>query len=473
MKIEHLSEGKYDAKDFFGTGQADAKKIVLEKANQLVAYIKQNCKPWLVESKKGLNYVYRGFSGNPRNLAFLKDVRQNRRPRDSGRKQHEVMDFMITACGKVANRSNSIFTTSDISTATEYGTAYVAIPVGNFHYTWHVDLDDWHGHAVWEDASYLRRIVEPAAVQAPAMVSQAEWKEERSKVVKRKEQLNKILEPVAKLFPVGVDDLYYLLRRLDANTEVPIGKNIFDAGTAKNPFPNIEMELPEVDQDGYAFVAGADYFSVKVSYKRSVFLKSWSGKLYKYILKLSTDERKLLRAAILKADLYHEYDLAVNDNRWGFLTREGKYTAWWSSKPLEPSIGLFPSYAAYKKAGVPKEKKPNDFWAYQNHTFKELDIEYLRKTFGKGLFGDDKTFPKAVSTGSRYLSTGSEVMIATNTVLAIRPSFYSEVVLPLLLGRKPIINNPHKWLNPWHGGEEDEDDDYNPFPEYDDPDDGY
>lgn len=177
MKIKHIIEGVYDPTDFFGKKQDNLEQIVLNKATQLATYIKQNCKEWLAESQKGKKYVYRGYLNEPANLAFLKKVRQTRRPKDSGRKQHKVMDFMIQACGKTANRTNSVFTTSNGDMATDYGTVYVTIPVGKFHYTWHKDLDDWHGNSIWMDDDYLRVKQKGETVEKSA--PEAQWKTAR------------------------------------------------------------------------------------------------------------------------------------------------------------------------------------------------------------------------------------------------------------------------------------------------------
>lgn len=116
--------------------------------------IKTECGPWLSESQNGRLIFYRGtktikqFSKH----AFTTDVVQNREPRDSSPSATEAFNDAISLAGGVANRVNSVFMSSDYSTAMSYvnnsSYVFVAIPIGEFHYTWSHEFLDWFTDAI-------------------------------------------------------------------------------------------------------------------------------------------------------------------------------------------------------------------------------------------------------------------------------------------------------------------------------------
>lgn len=113
----------------------------------LVEYIRRNCQPWLKATENGKYQLFRGFRRIDDEVAFVRKVRNDRQPLDSSIDDHNAFNEMIKVCGKVANRSNSVFTTSDPNWARMYGVVYNIMAVGNFHYTWHTDFDDWTTHS--------------------------------------------------------------------------------------------------------------------------------------------------------------------------------------------------------------------------------------------------------------------------------------------------------------------------------------
>lgn len=113
---------------------------------ELAKFAVQNCQPYLDATSRGY-VLYRGFASldslDNDALAFTKPVRVDRVPRDTREPVHELFDKIIKMCGKVANRSNSLFTTSNKGVSSVYGAPYVILPIGQFNYTWHEYFVDW------------------------------------------------------------------------------------------------------------------------------------------------------------------------------------------------------------------------------------------------------------------------------------------------------------------------------------------
>lgn len=110
-------------------------------------FIKRNCQPWLRQTNRGNYAVYRGFrslAGKPLPIAFIQSVRKNRRPMDTSVDLHKMFNLMIQMAGKKANRSNSIFVSGTRLIAEYYGPDFVILPIGEFHYTWSADMEDWY-----------------------------------------------------------------------------------------------------------------------------------------------------------------------------------------------------------------------------------------------------------------------------------------------------------------------------------------
>lgn len=116
-----------------------------EIAKRIAKYIKKNAKPWLAASNNGRMIFYRGTKAQAPNVSFayVRAIRPDRRPMDTSSERHSMFDAAIKAAGGIANRSNSAFATANEELATEYGNAYVFIPLGKFHYTFSPLWDDW------------------------------------------------------------------------------------------------------------------------------------------------------------------------------------------------------------------------------------------------------------------------------------------------------------------------------------------
>lgn len=113
-------------------------------AQQVVAYMRANAKPWLAQTKNGTLMVYRGIEDDSITAhAFTQNIRQDRRPKDTDKERHIAFNKVIAAAGGVANRSNAAFVSGDKDTAEGYGRAFVFVPLGDFRYTWSPAYADW------------------------------------------------------------------------------------------------------------------------------------------------------------------------------------------------------------------------------------------------------------------------------------------------------------------------------------------
>ena len=75
-------------------------------------------------------------------ILYKKNVRKDRQPKDTSKAVHGVFDEYFEKHFGLKMRSESIFTTSDISTASEYGQPYMVIPIGDYSYCWSPKVED-------------------------------------------------------------------------------------------------------------------------------------------------------------------------------------------------------------------------------------------------------------------------------------------------------------------------------------------
>ena len=141
IMAESISFGQGDMPERYSSQGFRDRAVELSQITR--EYVESHCQPWLSQVGSGL--AYRGVSPrvHQNRPLFTHPVRQNRKPRDSTWETHQFFNRLIGLAGGVANRSNSVFVTPRLSTATSYGLAYVVIPVGQFHYTWSPGVEDW------------------------------------------------------------------------------------------------------------------------------------------------------------------------------------------------------------------------------------------------------------------------------------------------------------------------------------------
>lgn len=136
-------------------------KPMEEDAKKIATFIKKNCKPWLSQTQNGKLVVYRGIEKPPTGVAFVKPVRKNRVPLHSSQTLHELLNAVAVVGGKKANRKNAVAVTGHAHRTNMYGDkTFVVMPIGQFNYTWHIDLIDWaedfiHTYADSNDVNQL------------------------------------------------------------------------------------------------------------------------------------------------------------------------------------------------------------------------------------------------------------------------------------------------------------------------------
>ncbi len=117
---------------------------VVATAEKIAGYMKKNCKPWLKQTNNGKLTVFRGLRiDDTAPMAFARDTRTNRIPKDTTKTRHQLFDLLISTAGCAANRTNSLFVTGSHSVADDYGQPFVLIPVGPFNYSWSPVYSDW------------------------------------------------------------------------------------------------------------------------------------------------------------------------------------------------------------------------------------------------------------------------------------------------------------------------------------------
>lgn len=96
--------------------------------------IQKKCQPF-IEQSEGLP-IYRGYGGNMLARKREIEVRKDRRPRDSAKISHELMDEYFQEKFGANVRSAGLFATGDKQTAVPYGKVYYVFPVGDFKFVW-------------------------------------------------------------------------------------------------------------------------------------------------------------------------------------------------------------------------------------------------------------------------------------------------------------------------------------------------
>lgn len=91
----------------------------------------------------GFTYLLRGSKSPNLGNINIKQTIQNRKPKDTAELVHDQLNKLIKRAGFIANRENSIFTTSDESFARSYG-QYTALifPMDGFDFLWSKRFSD-------------------------------------------------------------------------------------------------------------------------------------------------------------------------------------------------------------------------------------------------------------------------------------------------------------------------------------------
>lgn len=132
-----------------------SKEVSSEKAAKILDYINSNCSNYVAEMKKAGLLLYRGIKSDESKdrIAFIGNSRTDRKPKDSNLGASQEFNQIMTELGIEANRSNSIFTTSDTSRSSIYGDQYIIFPLNSAKFSWtsHPDLilNSYSSNDIW------------------------------------------------------------------------------------------------------------------------------------------------------------------------------------------------------------------------------------------------------------------------------------------------------------------------------------
>jgi hypothetical protein len=100
----------------------------------IIQSIQKDCKPYLKELS-GRNFLKHDLLTSGRNDSrnfAVKNIRQDRKPRDIYPDIHEFIDNELQKKFGIKARSQTLFCYSNVSDAANYGSAYYIFPIGDF-----------------------------------------------------------------------------------------------------------------------------------------------------------------------------------------------------------------------------------------------------------------------------------------------------------------------------------------------------
>ena len=423
MKLYELLEANYNAKSFFGDDKG-AYELAIKKGKKLTAFLKQNCKPWLSQTKNGIHFVYRGFYSNPNEIAFLKKVRKDRDPKDSHEWEHKAFNQLIKLGGGKANRSNSVFAIGDEYVADNYGQVYVVLPIGKFNYTWHAEEDDWTGQVNWADllrTKQTKKQKSKAEILKKEEVIQAkiDWEKGNAEYTKKlaaaKPKINAFFSQFG-MTTVPPSKWQVYLTSIESILNDDDGSF---AGSAKTKFKN-------VSKNKTPYTTGWFDGGMPVN------LKGLVG-LYNALAKMKQPEREQTRKKLLQ----------IRN-----VLAKASYSVQWLKQWNKKKDAFVKSMTANDSVGY--GELPDTSWHPKKHKPGQVDVSH----------DDLKRWLKHLNADRNLIAgikSEHEIMISSNQVIAIEEEFYTHIVIPMLAGKTPKFSNfiANKLLNPWGG-----DDDY-------------
>jgi len=113
---------------------------------QLWKQITSSCSQSLAAMRASRRALYRGAGGA---MAYWGQPWQSRRPADTHRDEQALVDQFLEQAGFAARRGNSIFATSNIRQAVDYGDdLYLVFPVNGAAITWNRRIVDFYSDVV-------------------------------------------------------------------------------------------------------------------------------------------------------------------------------------------------------------------------------------------------------------------------------------------------------------------------------------
>ncbi len=111
-----------------------------KSAEEIAAQIERDCKSYLDYIRAFTNgstyWLKRGINKKPDAPYFKAPVNKNRTPTDTSSKIHRILDYNLKELYGEKFRSESIFCSTKIGTASSYGYPYFVFPVGEWKYCW-------------------------------------------------------------------------------------------------------------------------------------------------------------------------------------------------------------------------------------------------------------------------------------------------------------------------------------------------
>jgi len=111
--------------------------------NKLSKDIQKNCQPFIKEFKSS-NVKYFLYRATKKNIKFYDKIipRKDRKPRDTPLHIHKLIDDIFKDKFGWKPRSEGVFVNPNKTVISEYGNAYIFIPIGKYEYLWSPKIDD-------------------------------------------------------------------------------------------------------------------------------------------------------------------------------------------------------------------------------------------------------------------------------------------------------------------------------------------
>ncbi len=135
MRLAQLKE-QINSVTLFSDKDASDEDIVAG-GRMVAGVITKECAPYLEQKATDGQELYRGIGKlSAYSLAIIKNIREDRVPRDSNNIQNMFFIDLIAHKGCKANRNNSTFVTTSRGKAVHFGEPHIIFPIGNFSFTW-------------------------------------------------------------------------------------------------------------------------------------------------------------------------------------------------------------------------------------------------------------------------------------------------------------------------------------------------
>jgi hypothetical protein len=255
------------------------------KMNNLFKALAKNCKE-IIKVYKELNrnefsrgkFLYRGIRSS--DDALYGKPFDARKPKDSNRDLHELVNGTINKLGFTANRENSMFVTGDRSQASGYGNSlYIMFPIDGFTFTWSQTVKD-----LVLDSSKRRDMMNQDAIQQIRNLA----------IDAKKNSADPTLFPIT--YP---EDLFYDGYKYDSDVST-VAKMIKDGIFPKETQNLLDAILTDDSiQDHFKFT-DQNFFNAILS-EKEIYIRgdyyavnvSHSTELFKFLEEMDTDNVEL------------------------------------------------------------------------------------------------------------------------------------------------------------------------------------